>query len=259
MRILVTFAVEAEFAPWRTLREFHKVRVSAEHWSGGVEVFETTIDSNIVWVSLTGMGIKCFGLHEDMSFQSAKVDAVISSGLAGALKSTYSVGDIVAAKRVGTTRDASGIPGNAGLLETAQRCGAKLAEALLTSNHIVETAEEKKNLSLFADVVDMESFHVMYAFRNQNLPCLTIRAISDGSDEDLPINFSKAVRNDGSLRVGALIGELAKRPAKIPDLVRFGQQSRNAAQKLATFLDGFVETLTSHGVVTSSQGVAEHE
>jgi nucleoside phosphorylase len=259
MRILVTFAVEAEFAAWRALRDFRRVRVSTEHWSGGVDVLETTIDSNSVWIYLTGIGIKCFGLRQDLSFQAARVDAAVSSGLAGALRTSYSVGDIIAARRVGTTRDASGIPGNAGLLEFARRSGARLADVLLTANHIVATVEEKKSLSLFADVVDMESVHIMDAFRNQNVPCVTIRAISDGSDEDLPINFSRAVRNDGSLRVGALIGELVKRPTKVPDLVRFGQRSRNAAQKLVAFLDRFVESLTPEGVTTSPQGVAEHE
>src|SRR5258708_9247323 len=55
MRILVTFAVEAEFAPWRAIRAFRKVRINEKHYSGGVEVFEATISGSTVWVLFTGV------------------------------------------------------------------------------------------------------------------------------------------------------------------------------------------------------------
>jgi hypothetical protein len=38
--------------------------------------------------------------------------------------------------------------------------------------------------------------------------------------------------------------ELLEHPGKVPELVRFGRQSRDAAKELAMFLDGFILALT---------------
>ncbi len=56
MRILVTFAVEAEFAPWRKLREFKKNTVPNGPSSQGVSLFKTTFRDDDVEVLLTGIG-----------------------------------------------------------------------------------------------------------------------------------------------------------------------------------------------------------
>src|SRR5258708_12849020 len=52
MRILVTFAVEAEFAPWRKLRQF-KTRAIGE-----IRVFEAQVGRAAVDFVVTGMGIE---------------------------------------------------------------------------------------------------------------------------------------------------------------------------------------------------------
>lgn len=244
MRILVTFAVEAEFAPWRAIRAFRKVRINEKHYSGGVEVFEATISESTVWVLFTGIGIKLFDFQTACCFRDAGVEMVISSGLAGSLKTEFAVGEVVVPKRVSTLRDVGLVSTTPALFDFAARRGATLVETLLTSDHIIETGEEKSRLAIFGDVVDMESVHVMEIFRAENLPVATIRAISDASDEDLPFDFTETISPDGRIKIVPFLMRLIGRPAKIPDLVRFGKQSKGAARKLALFLDGFVENLT---------------
>jgi adenosylhomocysteine nucleosidase len=256
MRILVTFAVEAEFAPWRDLRAFKRTRINPDHWTGGVEAQEVKIGECTVWVFLTGIGIKTFDFALASCLRAAGVSLVLSSGLAGSLNPEHSPEEIVVPKKVGTLRDASGIPLSTGLVSFAARRGAKVIETLLTSDRIIETQEEKNRLASFAEAVDMESFHVAQEFTEGGVPVAVIRAISDGSEEDLPVDFTKCLTPEGRVRPGALIKELLEHPAKIPELVRFGRQSRSASRRLISFLDGFILTLTADVLDDESRQVA---
>jgi adenosylhomocysteine nucleosidase len=246
MRILVTFAVDAEFAPWRDIRAFKKVRANPAHYSGGREVYETRIGECTVWVFLTGMGIKFFDFEAANCFVDARIAAVISCGLAGALREDLGMEQIVVPARVGNLRDANGLPVSLELaaIATAESLEAKSISSMLTADHIVATQQEKKRLSQFAEAVDMESFHVVSQFSGDNLPVAVIRVISDGSGEDLPIDFEKCITSEGRVKPGPLVGELLSRPAKLPGLIRFGRQSKNAAKRLAIFLDSYIATLT---------------
>jgi nucleoside phosphorylase len=243
MRILVTFALETEFAPWRKLREFKRVRINSEHWSGGVEVQQAQVGSSTVWVFLTGMGIKFFDFGAASCLKNAGVNVVLSSGLAGSLKSEFGPGDVVVPRKVGTLRDASGLPMAGGLIHLAEGCGARVIGTLLTADHIIETREEKARLAIFGEAVDMESFHVTSSFIDEHVPAAAIRAISDGSEDNLPVDFNECLTPQGQVKAGPLFKELFGRPAKVPELIRFGRQSRSAAQRLAAFLDGFIQAL----------------
>jgi adenosylhomocysteine nucleosidase len=244
MRILVTFAVEAEFAPWRHLRRFRNMRVNSDHYSGGVEGFEAQIGDKTIWILLTGMGIKLFDFQAASCFCSAGVNLVISSGLAGSLKPEIKPAELIAPRKVGNLRDASGVSITAAPLALAAHRGATLIETLLTSNHIVDTQQEKTRLAIFGEAVDMESFHIVRQFRDEGVPVLVVRAVSDPSDRDLPVDFNKCVTEEGRIKPASLFRQLLRRPKKLPELVRFGLQSRHASQKLAMFLDGLVEALT---------------
>src|SRR3984885_3101013 len=151
MFVLVTFAVDAEFAPWRDIRRFRKVKLNEKHWSGGADVYETQVGDCCVWVSLTGMGIKGFDFKSALCLRSAGLDAIISSGLCGGLNTRYRVGQIVVPKRVGTMRDAAGISTAAPLADLAERQGATVIETLLTADRIIDSQREKASLSQIAD------------------------------------------------------------------------------------------------------------
>jgi len=243
MKVLVTFAVDAEFAPWRRLREFHENRLGAKHWSGGVQVETTQIGEHTVHIFLTGIGIQVFDFAIAKCFKEAGVKLVISSGLAGSLKQSYPALTIVCPSKVGGLRDSTGTAVTRAVFQLAVRNKATAIETLLTSGRIVDSHEEKARLSMFADAVDMESRHVVESFLAEQIPVGVIRAISDGSGEDLPIDFEKCLTSSGRLKTIPLIKELARKPTKLPELIRFGRQSRAASGKLVSFLDSFLQAL----------------
>jgi len=238
------------------MRLFKKVRVNPTHYSGGVEAFETQIGSNTVWVYLTGMGIKFFNFEASCCFREAGINLVLSSGLAGSLCPERRQNEIIVPTRVGNLRDANGVSLEPGITRLAQGCGASVISTLLTADHIVETAGEKKRLGQFGEAVDMESFHVASRFIGDEVMVGIIRAISDDSDQDLPIDFSRCLTSQGRLRIGALSRELVGSPSKIPALVKFGLQSREAAQKLVVFLDGLIERLKPEVLAAEPSAVA---
>ncbi len=96
MKILVTFALENEFAPWRAMHDFR-----ACEW-GGMKVHVAEIGGAEVGVILTGAGPKHAAqlLRAVMRAEGDSIGLCISSGLAGALRTDYSIGQILAAKAV---------------------------------------------------------------------------------------------------------------------------------------------------------------
>ncbi len=176
MKVLVTYAVEAEFAPWRRLRDLEKVHI------GGVEVQRANVGRAAVDFLVTGMGAANARraaeavISKDYSF-------CIVAGFAGALKSSVKIGDVFAAKKV--MNDGAG--GTAvcaqNLWTRAFADGAKSVETLLTADHVVSTAEEKARLAPFGEAVDMESFAILTVARSKNVSALVVRVISDSFDQ----------------------------------------------------------------------------
>ena len=240
MRILVTFAVEAEFAPWRKLRKFRKVDSKRDSAS-----FLTETGTHFVKVILTGIGRAGVTtiLSSDDSGRGETPDLIISSGFAGALRDPLRAGDLVVPREARTLNNDTRAIADSTLREYAIRAGAASIETLLTVDHIVQTASEKSRLAFFGEAVDMESAIIMSAFAVMSVPAITIRAISDAPNEDLPIDFDRCLTPQGAVRPLSLVNALVSGPQKLPKLIRFGQQSNMAAGKLARFLDGFLASI----------------
>ena len=249
MRILVTFAVEAEFRPWRKLRRFSKAKAALTRWGPvGNAILETTIGATKVSVLLTGIGKEqceaTLNLNEESVFSDGMPNLVISSGLAGALKDFLSPLDLFVPKKVRTLRNDANIDSDPEPFEQAVSLGAKPVENLITMERLVSTGEEKTRIAFHGEAVDMESAFVMSHYAAAGIPVVTIRAISDGANEDLPIDFDRCLTPQGAIKPMRLVNQIARRPGNLPNLVRFGRQSNQAAKRLAEFLDEFVEALS---------------
>jgi predicted trehalose synthase len=72
---------------------------------------------------------------------------------------------------------------------------------------------------------------------------VAIRAVSDGVGEDLPVDFNRVLTKQGDVSIPRILGEVLRSPQSLPALVRFGQQSRRAADALAKFLDNYLRIL----------------
>jgi nucleoside phosphorylase len=257
LKILVTFALETEFAPWRALRKFRRGM-----W-GTAEAFFTEIGGAEVGIVLTGVGSRqaalavskvSWGEPDTMQF-------CISSGLAGALKPDYRVGQVLAARTVVAESAPAGASGrimesSAALVSFAGDCGATLADRFYSAEQAVGTAHQKRHLGESADAVEMESFQVLFKARADGIPAVAIRSISDAVDEDLPLDMNEVFTERGEVSIPRVLGQVAMRPQSIPGLVRLGRNSKQAAESLAEFLDRYILAFSERAKALESGAVA---
>lgn len=239
MRILVTFAVEAEFAPWRKRRKFRKL--SDSEFTSAL----SPVTDHEVSALLTGIGEATAeaAIARSVFFASARPDVLISSGFAGALKEQFAPGAIVAPAKARTLKNHANVDSDIAMRDEAIRLGAAPIENLITLDRLVKTSEEKERLAFFGEAIDMESAIVMSRFANADVPVAAFRVISDGASEDLPVDFDRCLTPQGGIKPMSLVNQLVRRPGNLPNLVRFGKQSYDAAQKLADFLERLVISL----------------
>jgi hypothetical protein len=88
----------------------------------------------------------------------------------------------------------------------------------------------------------MEGYHILQIVSGTRIPAISLRAISDTVDQDLPQEIGKLVDREGHVQTIPLLTLVMKRPARIGSLLSFGARSRGAAANLADFLDRFLAT-----------------
>ncbi len=242
MRILVTFAVEAEFAPWRKLRTLEPVRL------GGLEMFRTPVGRATVDFVVTGMGMENARRAAEIAMSNPHT-ICIASGFCGSLKPTHKVGDILAARAVQYLGKSKTIECSRNLFMAAYENQATEAKMFLTTDKVIATAEEKQQLAPFADAVDMESFATLAVAKQKNLSATAIRVVSDCFDEDMPSDISATLDDRGRVRIGGVVKHVATHPLQLPALIRLGRQSHTAAEALCHYLEAFIKELSfrSHG------------
>ena len=248
MKVLVTFAVEAEFAAWRKLRTFNLIDYQ------GLKLRRTVIGAAEVTVLITGVGVQAAAQAMDLMMRMADkdqyFDVCVSSGLAGALCDTLSVGDVIAPKELivelrHAGQGAERLEVDGELRQLALGRGAKNANCLFTTDEILVKASQKKSCASRAQSVDMESFEIVKAASAWGARSVVIRAISDAATEDMPINFNLTLSEQKEVSLSKVLVELAKNPLALPALIRFGKQSKRAGALLAGFLESYLQDLAN--------------
>jgi adenosylhomocysteine nucleosidase len=248
MKILVTFAVRSEFAPWQRRRNF--LRLPGE-WP----VFEAMIGGAQIRAILTGMGQE-HALNAAKRSLGYRPDVCISTGLAGSLRTGYRPGDILAARLVSEVGEPVAVASHHELLSTAVDCGARQIERLATSKTLVARAEQKRELGSQAEAVDMESYTILAEAARCGVPAVAIRAVSDTIDFDMPFDFEQARDAQGQIRVTNVVLQVLRRPTGLPDLMRLARDSRFASRRLAGFLDAFTGTMADRLIPIEQDTVA---
>jgi len=253
----VTFAVEAEFAPWRKLRPFRSIDYD------GLRLWKTSAGNAEITALVTGVGAQsaaqAMGLMMKMADEDQYFDICISSGLAGALEANLAPGDVISPQAVIAESQHADLPldelkVDADLRRQALEGGAIAADCLLTTDRVLVKASQKSGCSSRAQSVDMESFDIIKQARAWGARSVVVRAISDSAQEDLPINFNQTLSKKHQISVAKVILELAKHPLALPALLRFVRQGQLAAKKLAKFLDGYVQKVTSASELSRPPG-----
>ena len=157
---------------------------------------------------------------------------VITCGFAGGLNPDLKIGDVLyeILNPKSETRN----------LDAA---GARPAK-FHCADRIATTVAEKKQLreQTGADVVEMESAAIHAVCEERNIPCITVRVVSDTAHEDLPLDFNALSKPDKNLDFGKLFLAIAKSPGKIPKLMALQKKTKFAAQQLAAALEKIIAT-----------------
>ena len=202
----MTFAVDAEFAPWRKLRRFEKRKQENS------DFFSTKIADVELNVLMTGIGGKKAWVEAARGLWGGKIDLCVSSGLAGALKLEHKIGEVLAAESVYVADWKNLISCDSRLAADAAACGARIVKHFYSSDHVVMRAEEKRTLGLRADAVDMESAVVLSETAAFGAKGIAIRVISDAADEDLPLDFDRVTTDSGDVSMKRVLGQVAQNP-----------------------------------------------
>jgi adenosylhomocysteine nucleosidase len=199
-------------------------------------------------VRVVGPGAAMLERLDDVSASRAPT-AVLITGLSGACGPDLRTGDVVVGDRVVTPngpRDGDG--GDPGLRGRAVRAldaaGLRYRVGpLLTVDEVVSTpaAKAARWREEGALAVDMESAHVVAWARRAGLPAVTVRAIADSLQDEVPRDLMAIVGADGRTRPWAAVGLLG-RPALLGAAWRLGRRSHRALDSLAGFLRAFLDS-----------------
>lgn len=232
--IVVVFALEWEFRPWRARGDFHRAG------SGWPAIYEGTLGPSRVRAAICGIGAPKMASAASQIFAGA--DAVAVAGLAGALRSEYVIGDVLAARSVRRAGGGEVLPTAPSLVSIASQCGSRVVDSFVTADRIMSRAAEKRRLA--GDAVEMESYPILCEAACRGIPAVAIRTVGDAADEDLPFDFNQAIADDGTLRRITLLRQLLASPWRWPMLARFGAAQQRALAGLAGFLDRFVVAIS---------------
>lgn len=219
----------------------------AGEW-GTAEAHFARIGAAEVGVLLTGVGPRAAKRETSkvISTEHEEINCVVSSGLAGAVRPEYALGQVLAARCVHSGNrhpelETRLLQSSAALVSFAADCGATVVERFFSANHVITSASEKRELAATADAVEMESFEILHQAAEFGVPAMALRAISDLSTEDLPLDMSEILTDEGQVSIPRVLGQVARHPQSLPSLVKLGQNSRRAAESLACILDNFVQ------------------
>jgi len=177
-------------------------------------------------------------LAEKLNALHGDIRGVISIGLAGALSPLLKLGDVVIADQIITGAEEWDCHEG-----WRVRLMSRLAHAhqgrLFGSDVIIEKAETKSGLhtATGALAVDMESQVAARFAHARKLPLAGLRVISDDAMHVLPPAALVAMKPDGGIALGRVLGSLLRRPQQLPSLIRTARTSNKAFAELLRCLD----------------------
>ena len=169
------------------------------------------------------------------------VQAIVSTGWAGALDPALRVGDIIVPDRIlefaGRVEYPVRLPeriwegGGSG-----ERAGPA-SGTLLTADEVVLDAAGKASLrETGASIVDMEASAVAAVAAARGLPFYCVRVVSDTAETHFAIDFNRARRADGTFSGWKILRQAGISPARWKHLMTLRRDARKASRILGDFL-----------------------
>jgi adenosylhomocysteine nucleosidase len=171
---------------------------------------------------------------------------VVSAGFAGGLNDSLRRGHIVMADEVANLageRLAVGL--NVDPQSLAEMKGLHVGRLLTVDSLLRHPAERRRLAEQHGAIAcDMETFAVAGTCREQGIPLLAIRVISDAVDDQLPPEIERLLAQKSLAgKLGAAAGAVLNRFSAAKDLWKLREDALKASDRLAKFLVGVVEQL----------------
>ena len=221
-----------------------------QHIDGQI-VYIHTVDRREYWLIPTGMGLqnarqvavrmlrgRSFHLMVSTGFACALTDARIGGLLVGQEVLYMSGREQVCSKAIevpGAERDA--------LLAIATRQVPSVPVGrFVSTDRIVARASEKTHFATCTQAIglDMESWALAEEAQRAGVPFVIVRSVSDGVDEDLPLDFNLFLRPAGWLQG---LKTVLFRPSCLLGIDRLRRQSAIAARTLTEFFQRYQESV----------------
>jgi adenosylhomocysteine nucleosidase len=185
---------------------------------------------------------------------SADIGIILNIGLGGAPLPDLSVGDIVVAGRLLFFKERlfseqQGLDARISVDCISALQGERSFGVYLGTSITVAEILDKKSLAALIPsdvrypVIEMETTAVARIAREQKIPLVAIRAISDGADEELGFSITEFTDKKMNISPWRVLGTIARKPRITPQLVRLGINSRRAGENLATVVLAVIEGL----------------
>ena len=212
MRILIFCALKEEALPIVRMLHLHQKGISPCIYQGEWK-------RHSIELAVTGCGKKNT-LKACSYVLTMSPDLFVSCGFAGGLDQKLEVGDVVLAEQLLFWEEGS-------LLDEPRICSLEesykkfktifqrtFSGTVLTTHRVIHRSEEKKNLArcFSALAVDMESGYAAQYASDKGVPFLALKVVTDTADEDLKIDFSPWLGENGDLRKFRMVGSLLTQP-----------------------------------------------
>ncbi len=114
----------------------------------------------------------------------------------------------------------------------------------MSVDHVLTHARDKQALeeSTGAVGVDMESAAIGEVVQSKSLPFLIIRAISDGANEDLPVDFNLFLKPSGW---APGIFHILTTPRSWKGFLDLYRHSKVASEQLTKYFEGFFSAIST--------------
>lgn len=197
-------------------------------------LFQAILQGHDIRLCLSGMIPAVAKERVGRFLDGTKPDLMISSGLAGALQPNILVGDVIVqshdpalAEQAAQALKDVRIPFHIGQLVT-------VAQPVLTPG-----ARKALAAQTHAVGVDMESQTIAALCKDRGIPCLALKAVSDGMDDDL----SPILGGLDIIRIPRIALKVLARPKTWPLAARLARHSYRAADHLGHAVWAVVSSL----------------
>jgi len=220
---------------------------------GGFEAAEFSRADRYCLLVTSGMGFERAGQAAgELAARGAGL--LISFGIAGAAEDELRIGDVVVAQKCfwqdleGPSRPLATLSADAW-----DAAGRGLEGRLLTGTAITTRGAQLHFPASAVDhpILEMETFGAAGAAGQAGVPLLSIRSISDGPAEPIPLDLEAVLDEHYRYRLGGLLAQVLRHPGI---LLRSGALTRNSALAARQAARAVLAVLDQPGALTGSAG-----